>query len=128
MASRKVLILTYHFPPQAASGTFRLLGFARHLPRFGWNPVVVAPPTIPWEPMDEGLLREVPPEVEVCYIPYPRGWSVKLARRFVPNGIWMPGALATCVRAIHRHRPAALLTSGPPHCVHLLGLCLRRRF
>src|SRR5262249_24868147 len=28
-----------------------------------------------------------------------------------------------------RHRrPDAVLTSGPPHCVHLLGLYLRRRF
>src|SRR3990170_4403303 len=37
----RMLLLTYHFPPSAASGTFRMLGFARHLPTFGWRAGVV---------------------------------------------------------------------------------------
>ena len=31
-----VLLVTYHFPPSAASGTFRMLGFAQHLPKHGY--------------------------------------------------------------------------------------------
>ncbi len=60
MVDRKLLILTYHFPPSAAGGAFRMLGFAEHLPQFGWQCVVVAPPRLPWEPTDEALLQRVP--------------------------------------------------------------------
>jgi hypothetical protein len=49
MDLRSVLLLTYHFPPSAASGPFRLLGFARHLPKFGRRAVVVAPQLLPRE-------------------------------------------------------------------------------
>ncbi len=65
MADRKLLILTYHVPPSAASGAFRMIGFAQHRPRFGWQPIVVAPPRLPWEPTDEGLLGRVPPKTVV---------------------------------------------------------------
>ncbi len=125
---RKLLLLTYHFPPSAASGTFRLLGFARHLPRFGWQPVVVAPPAIPWEPVDEGLLRQVPPETPVCPVTYPTARTLKGLRWLFPNAIWLPRALAACARAIREYQPDALLTSSPPHCVHLLGWYLKRRY
>jgi hypothetical protein len=49
MDLRSVLLLTYHVPPSAARGSLRLLGFARHLPRFGWRAVVVAPQLLPRE-------------------------------------------------------------------------------
>jgi glycosyltransferase involved in cell wall biosynthesis len=125
MARRKLLLVTYHFPPSAASGSFRMLGFARHLPRFGWDPVVVAPPLGAFDPADEDLANQVPPGVEVCRVPYPRGVGGWLLRRFAPNGLWLPRALAACGRAIREHRPAAVFTSSPPHCVHLVGRLLK---
>ena len=36
-----MLMLSYAFPPVAASGTFRVARFAMYLPEFGWRPVVV---------------------------------------------------------------------------------------
>ena len=128
MADRKLLILTYHFPPSAASGSFRMIGFARHLPDFGWQAVVVAPPRTPWEPTDEALLDRVPPETAVYRIPYPGGWITKPIRKFFPVGIWLPPAAVGCYRAIRAHRPDAVVTSGPPHTIHLLGRHLHRRF
>ncbi len=125
---RKLLLLTYHFPPSAASGTFRLLGFARHLPRFSWQPIVVAPPALPWEPVDEGLLKQVPPEAMVCPVAYPKARALKGLRWLFPNAVWLPRARAACVRMIRTYQPDALLTSSPPHCVHLLGWYLKRRF
>jgi glycosyltransferase involved in cell wall biosynthesis len=41
--------------------------------------------------------------------------------------VWLPKALAACGRAMRDHRPDAVLTTGPPHLVHLLGLYLRHR-
>jgi glycosyltransferase involved in cell wall biosynthesis len=128
MARRKLLLVTYHFPPSAASGAFRMLGFARHLPKFGWDPVVVAPPLVPFEPIDEELARRVPPEVAVYRVPFPSGRVMRLARRLLPHGLWMPGALAACARAVREHQPAALLTSSPPYPVHLLGGLLKLRY
>jgi glycosyltransferase involved in cell wall biosynthesis len=123
---RKVLLLTYHFPPSAASGMFRILGWARHLPRFGWQPVVVAPPRLPWEPVDERLVAQVPLDTSVYRAPYPRSRANKVLRYFFPNAVWLRHACRACLEAVAAHRPAALITSSPPHCVHLLGLHLHR--
>src|SRR5436309_15016195 len=38
---RKVLLITYHYPPSAAVGAIRPAKFARYLPEFGWQPIVL---------------------------------------------------------------------------------------
>ncbi len=126
MSRRKLLLVTYHFPPSAASGTFRMLGFARHLPRYGWDAVVVAPPHGLWDARDEALALQVPAETVVYRVPYPRGLVARVVRRFLPNAMWLPRAWAACARAMREHRPDAVLTSSPPPCVHLLGRLVRR--
>jgi glycosyltransferase involved in cell wall biosynthesis len=37
-AAKKVLLLTFHFPPDAAVGALRSQKFAKYLPEFGWQP------------------------------------------------------------------------------------------
>jgi hypothetical protein len=122
---KKILLITYHFPPSAASGAFRLLGFARHLPTCGWQPIVVAPPTLPWEPVDEQLTEQISAEVIAVPVPYPSA-SPRLLRKFAQNLIWLPLAWSACARAVAEHQPDAILTSGPPHCVHALGYFLQQ--
>ncbi|MEJ7636568.1 MAG: hypothetical protein WKF75_00905 [Singulisphaera sp.] len=70
--------MTLHFPPSAASGAFRMLGFARHLPKFGWRAAVVAPPTTPLEPVDPDQLRHLPPRRPS--IPYPTAAAAAVRR------------------------------------------------
>jgi glycosyltransferase involved in cell wall biosynthesis len=123
----RLLMLTYHFPPSAASGAFRLLGFARHLPRSGWNTVVVAPPGLPWEPTDQSLAERVPAETIVCRVPYP-SWLPRVVRWLAPFGVWLPYARAAARRAVVAHLPDAVLTSGPPHGIHLLGRFLQKHY
>jgi glycosyltransferase involved in cell wall biosynthesis len=125
MFLKKILLITYHFPPSAASGTFRLLGMARHLPTFGWQPLVVAPPSLPWEPIDPHLAEQIPPEVIVRHAAYPAG-APKLLRVLAQNAVWLPRAWFACKRLVKEHRPDVILTSGPPHCVHVLGHYLKR--
>lgn len=127
MTIRKVLLITFHFPPSAASGAFRLLGFARHLRPAGWQPLVIAPPRTPWEPSDPALAAQVPPDVVVRAVPYPFG-APKALRWLLPNAVWLPRAWAACKGVMAEHRPEAVLTSGPPHSIHLLGLWLKRRY
>lgn len=126
MGSSRLLVLTYHFPPSAASGSFRLIGFSQHLPKFGWTTAVVSPECVPGEPVDAELLKQVPPETNIYHSDYPSGWVWKPFLRFAGKAVWLPKALASCISAISHHRPQAVLTSGPPHCVHLLGLLLKR--
>lgn len=38
---KKVLIITYYFPPQNAIGARRLYGLAKYIKNFGWEPVVL---------------------------------------------------------------------------------------
>ena len=67
-----LLIITYHFPPSSASGTFRMLGFAQHLPAHGVPVSVVAPPKLPWEPFDDNLTARIPLDTVVYPVEYPR--------------------------------------------------------
>lgn len=38
---KKVLMITYYFPPVVSVGTFRAVKFAKYLPKFGWQPTVL---------------------------------------------------------------------------------------
>ena len=40
---KRVLIVTYHFPPRPTIGSVRLRGLAKYLPEFGWQPVILTP-------------------------------------------------------------------------------------
>lgn len=65
---RKVLCLTYLFPPIANSGTRRSLEFVNRLPDLGWTPLVLAGVPEPDE-LDEALLDEVRAGTRVRRIP-----------------------------------------------------------
>jgi glycosyltransferase involved in cell wall biosynthesis len=104
-----------------------MLGLVRHLPAFGWQPIVVAPPQIPWEPVDESLLAQVPPQTPVERVPFAAGFFGKFARYFAPESHWLLKARAAINRLMREHRIDAVITSSPPGCVHWLGLWLAKR-
>jgi hypothetical protein len=81
---------------------------------------------MPYEPVDEALARKVPPDVDVRSVPFPSGWLSKPFRKLVGPAVWLPLAYAACSRVIRERRPSAILTSGPPHCIHMLGLFLKK--
>ena len=100
MRLKKILLVTYHFPPSAASGTFRLLGFARHLPTFGWQPLVVAPPSLPWEPIDPQLADQIPAQTIVRQVPYPAGSPKLFGAAGAECGLAAESVV--CVQAAHQ--------------------------
>lgn len=125
---RRLLLVSYYFPPCSAVAAFRMLGLTRHLPKFGWQVSVVAPPRMPHEPFDAAAAEQVPPTTVVHAVPYTQGWWSRRLQRYVRHQIWLPRAYAACQRAIRREKPDAVLTSSPPPCVHLLGLVLKKQF
>ncbi len=40
-ADKKILLITYHFPPSLAVGGLRMAGFVKYLPIYGWKPYVL---------------------------------------------------------------------------------------
>lgn len=64
---RRVLFLTYYFPPSGGPGVQRALKFARYLPEFGWQPTVltVRPEDASYPDMDETLMEEIPAHMRV---------------------------------------------------------------
>ena len=105
MPLRKVLLLTYHFPPSGAVAVYRMLGLVRYLPKYGWQPVVVAPPRVPWEPEDASLVAQVPPETPIERVPFASGFFGKIARYLAPESHWLWKASSACTRMIREHRP-----------------------
>ena len=61
---KKVLIITYYWPPSGGAGVQRWLKFAKYLPEFGWQPIIltVDPQYASYPQRDESLLSEVDPE------------------------------------------------------------------
>ena len=57
---KKVLMITYDFPPARTSGIYRPVKFVKHLAKFGWEPVVltVKNPYVP--AYDHTLLKDIP--------------------------------------------------------------------
>jgi glycosyltransferase involved in cell wall biosynthesis len=55
---KRVLLISYHFPPSPAVGGLRAVNFARHLPEHGWEPAVLTLPADA-ESGDETHLRAV---------------------------------------------------------------------
>lgn len=66
---KKVLIITYYWPPSGGSGVQRWLKFAKYLPDFGWEPYIFTPENPSFAIRDESLLKDVPPSAEVLKLP-----------------------------------------------------------
>ncbi len=65
MHNKKILIITYYFPPSGGAGVQRCLKFVKYLSEFGWQPVVLTVKDADYPAYDESLLAEVPANVPV---------------------------------------------------------------
>jgi glycosyltransferase involved in cell wall biosynthesis len=58
-AMPKVLIVSYHFPPDAAVGAIRAAKFAKYLPEFGWQPYVLTVKEEYYDAVDGSRMSDV---------------------------------------------------------------------
>ena len=64
--ARRIALVTGHFPPSNLAGVHRSRLWARHLPEFGWEPIIVtAHPDYYEEKLDPTLLELVNPELRI---------------------------------------------------------------
>jgi hypothetical protein len=70
---KHVLFVAYYFPPIAASGGMRPLGFCRHLAQYGWRATILTttPESVyPAHPVDHQLEAHIPTDVQVEHVGY----------------------------------------------------------
>ena len=66
---KRVLVITYYWPPVGGSGVQRWVKFAKYLPSEGWQPVIYTPSNPDLGSVDESLLSDIPAEAEVIKRP-----------------------------------------------------------
>jgi glycosyltransferase involved in cell wall biosynthesis len=66
---RKVLIITYYWPPGGGAGVQRWLKFSKYLREFGWEPVIYTPENGEMPVIDPSLEKDIPPGLTVIRQP-----------------------------------------------------------
>lgn len=66
---RKVLIITYYWPPSGGGGVMRWLKMQKYLPELGWKPVIYTPENPDASVVDETLNDEIHCETEIIKTP-----------------------------------------------------------
>jgi len=165
---KRVLIVTYDFPPTGGGGVLRMQKFCKYLPEFDWQPVVVTLKNSLAEIRDEQLLDELSDHVVIHYTrtlePF---WLTRIFRKWgggigyarsldQPNGttkrrflfgllrkalkipqyalfpdkgiFWFYPAVKRGRQVIENSDIDLIMTSSPPHSIHLIGRYLSRRY
>lgn len=130
---KRVLMIAFHFPPLAgSSGIQRTLRFARHLPEFGWEPIVLTAHTRAYERTADDQMTDIPVGVRVV-----RAQAWDSARHFAIAGrypsflarpdrwiSWWFGAVAAGRKIISDLTPEAIWSSYPLATAHRIGATL----
>lgn len=133
---KRVLMIAYHFPPLAgSSGIQRTLRFVQHLPKFGWEPLVLSADPRAYERTSTDLLADVPENTVVR-----RAFALDTARHLSISGryvgamarpdrwvSWKFGAVRDGMRMIREFKPQAIWSTYPIATAHLVGAELQRR-
>ena len=155
---KRLLIITYYWPPTGGSGVQRWVKFSKYLPEFGWQPVVYTPENPEQLARDESLLKDIPACAEVIKThisePYElyrrltggkagqevnpvnaqrKTWKQRLSlwirgNCFIPDPRvgWVRPSVRFLKKYLREHPVDAVVTTGPPHSVHLIGLGLKK--
>lgn len=158
--SKRVLIITYYWPPSAGSGVQRWLKFAKYLPSFGWEPVIFTPENPDFDLQDETLAKEISSDLEVMkfpiWEPYSllnsfRGKKQQHSSRIMeqsskswieraaiwaranllvpdPRVFWVKPSVKFLSDLVEKDQFDAIITTGPPHSMHLIGLQLKQKY
>lgn len=79
--TRKVLIITYYWPPSGGAGVQRWLKFSKYLRDFGWEPIIYTPENPEAPAIDNSLEKDIPEGITIIKRPIIEPYSVY--KRFV---------------------------------------------
>jgi len=132
---KRLLMIAFHFPPLAgSSGIQRTISFARHLPQFGWEPLILTAHPRAYERVSDDQLMELPSDVIV-----ERAFALDSSRHIAMMGrypsfaarpdrwvTWWLGALPKGLAMIRKYRPDAIWSTYPIATAHMIGHTLHR--
>lgn len=158
---KKVLIITYYFPPAGGPGVQRWLKFVKYLPDFGIQPVVYIPENPTYPIVDEELVNEISDKAIIIkkkiFEPYAlasifsRNKTKKISAGIIPNirkqtqiekmllwirgnlfipdarVLWVKPSVKYLEKYIKDNNIETIITTGPPHSLHLIGLKLKNK-
>ncbi|QCX00146.1 glycosyltransferase family 4 protein [Aggregatimonas sangjinii] len=157
---KKILVITYYWPPAGGPGVQRWLKFVTYLRDFGIDPTVYIPENPHYPIQDTSLLKELPEGITILKHPIrePYGIAGLLFSRktkrissgiiqtkkqsllekallwvrgnlFIPDARknWVKPSIAYLSEVIERENIATIITTGPPHSVHLIGHGLKEK-
>jgi galactitol-specific phosphotransferase system IIB component len=158
---KKILIITYYWPPAGGPGVQRWLKFVKYLPDFGFQPIVYIPENPSYPIIDENLLSEVSNQAVILRnkIVEPYQWASFLSKNkttkisagiipnkkkqtfldqfllwirgniFIPDArfLWVKPSVKYLEKYLSENGITTIITSGPPHSLHLIGLELKRK-
>lgn len=73
---KKVLVITYYWPPGGGAGVQRWLKFVKYLRAFGWEPVIYTAENGEMPVIDHSLLKDVPDGITVIKRPIWEPYSI----------------------------------------------------
>ncbi len=148
---KRVLIITYYWPPSGGSGVQRWVKFAKYLPQEGWTPVIYTPRNPELLVEDDCLESEIPEQAEILkttiFEPYgiyhmlfgkkkevnpinsqKKSLKQKIAlyirsNVFVPDPRihWVRPSAHYLKRYLKKHPVDVIISTGPPHSMHLIA-------
>ena len=161
MNSKKILIITYYWPPAGGPGVQRWLKFVKYLPDFDIQPIVYIPENPTYPIVDANLEKEVSDKAIILkhkiFEPYQlasffsKDKTKKISSGIIPNQkkqtflekslLWIRGNLFIPDARVYWVKPSVtylekyitennidtIITSGPPHSLHLIGLVLKQK-
>jgi galactitol-specific phosphotransferase system IIB component len=161
LEQKKILIITYYWPPAGGPGVQRWLKFVKYLPEFGIQPIVYIPENPTYPIVDENLVNEVSEKAIILkhkiFEPYQlasflsKNKTKKISSGIIPNQkkqsfldktfLWIRGNLFIPDARVFWVKPSVsylekyivennidtIVTSGPPHSLHLIGLELKQK-
>jgi len=158
MTKKKVLIITYYWPPAGGPGVQRWLKFVKYLPKFGVEPVIYCPLNPIYPQKDDSLLNEIPKKITILKQPINEPYKlagffsktsktiskgiipeqkkqsiIQKAMLFVRGNFFIPDARKNWIKPSVRYLTTyiqdygidTIITTGPPHSLHIIGLQLK---
>ena len=158
---KRVLIITYYWPPSGGSGVQRWLKMSKYLPEYGWQPVIYTTENAEYPIIDHSLEKDVAPNIEVIRRPITEPYSaykkflgikkeetVKMGfiqekeknkswksdltlwvrgNFFIPDARcgWVKPSVHFLKEYLNEHPVDAIISTGPPHSMHLIALKLK---
>jgi glycosyltransferase involved in cell wall biosynthesis len=158
--TKKILIISYYWPPAGGPGVQRWLKFVKYLPDFNIEPHVYIPENPTYPLLDEKLVSEVSDKAIIIKQPifepyglasvFSKNKTKKISSGIIPNqkkqsfvekamlwirgNVFIPDARVFWVnpsveflkKYLQEHRIDTIITTGPPHSLHLIGLQLKK--